>query len=116
MDSHHKTLTLERWQSFGLDKMFLNIISELIRVKSLAKERNLPFANQSLERALELTDLTIQAKPQSPSVFFLKELLRWRDVLAEYYISDEKNEAEIIQIIKTFLSLNSSAYNLGLEI
>jgi len=74
-------IDIKKWQQFSLAQQMANIggeVSRMIAAKERGDESNL---RQSAERALEILDLTINSH-QKKSCF--KELLRLRDVLADY--------------------------------
>lgn len=103
----HKNLTQERWNSFTKDKQILNIASELTRAKNRLKEKDEQYLQNSLDRALELIDLTIadNKKWQSGS---LKELLMLRGVLGEFYAGINKNVSEFIKLIRVLLNFSKT--------
>lgn len=99
----HKNLDSAKWKKFSKENQLLNIASEFSRAKNwLAKNDENEFLN-CLNRCFELIDLTINDYRWSKS---LKELLRFREVLAEFYIKKEKNLKEFIKIFKVLLRFN----------
>lgn len=96
-------MTPEKWQKFSKEEQILNIAAELSRTKFWLKERNSEQALNCLNRAFELIDLTINASHHQKD---LNELLRFRDVLAQFYIDEDKNIDEFMKIFKTLLMLN----------
>ena len=74
-------IDIKKWQQFSLAQQMANIggeVSRMTAAKEMGDENNL---RQSTERALEILDLTINSN-QKKSCF--RELLRLRDVLADY--------------------------------
>ncbi|MBI3306772.1 MAG: hypothetical protein HYZ84_03055 [Candidatus Omnitrophica bacterium] len=112
----HPSLTIERWRTISLDKRLLHILSELGRAKNWIQENNQEYANLSLERALELIDLTIESGVEGKSRFFPRELLRLRKTLAEVYVSPSKDYEEFLTLMKSFMDLDPSIHNLNLQI
>ena len=108
----HKDMTLEKWASQPASRQVLNIASELGRAESMLK-RGLgePF-RASLERVLELIDLTIEV--QLANHGFVREMLRFREVLAGIYLdpSPEALGKEFSSLTKVLLTLEPGAYNL----
>lgn len=96
----HRNLTQERWQKFSKEEQILNIAAELSRAKFWLKEKNEKQILNCLNRAFELIDLTINAFKNQRA---LKELLRFREVLAQFYINKDKNIEEFKKIFKTLL-------------
>lgn len=112
----HPSLTVERWRKMSWEKRLLNILSELCRAKNWIKENHNEYANLSIERALELTDLTIESGLGNKSQFFLKELLRWREMLAGFYVMPSKNYQDFLILLKGFIDLDPAIHNLHLQI
>ena len=84
----HQGLTPERWFKFSLFEQLANVgadVSRIIRAKNVG---DLKFSEQSLDRALELLDLTI-ADPKNKGAK-LKELLRVREALVDYFMYDNE--------------------------
>jgi hypothetical protein len=78
--TQHAGLTLERWQRFDRDRQLLMIANEMHR----GSQVDAPEARERCyERVLRLTDLTAQAGHRPA---FRRELLRWRDGVAELYL------------------------------
>ena len=113
---YHPSLTVEKWQSFSWDKRLLNIGSELIRAKSALQKKDEEARKGALERALELTDLTVEAGIKGKTSGFLRELLRFREMVADFYLSPEKKEEEITGLTKIFFDLDPAVHNLHLQI
>ncbi|MBU0619893.1 MAG: hypothetical protein ABII99_02980 [Patescibacteria group bacterium] len=100
----HKNLTQEKWNNFSKDQQILNIASELSRAKNWIKKQDKNYTQNSLDRAFELIDLTINDNKWRNSS--LKELLRLREMLGEFYIGLNKNINELIKLIKILLKFN----------
>ncbi|MBI3754036.1 MAG: hypothetical protein HY266_08360 [Deltaproteobacteria bacterium] len=86
--AQHATLTVERWSSFSPVQQILMIANEMNRAKRLFSPLDKKGVTLCYERILYLTDLTIQSNPRRG---FRKELLRWRDLAAEEYLSLSRN-------------------------
>jgi len=100
----HKGLAEGRWNNFTKEVQILNIASELSRAKNWLLKGDAKEAESCLVRALELTDLTINDKKWRCS--FLKELLRWRGVLAEFYINPNKDAGKLAILFRILLYFN----------
>jgi hypothetical protein len=83
--TQHASLSPERWSAFSLDQQILMIGNEMLRASRSMRFKDTSL-KQSYERVLRLVDLTIEVNPR-PTL--RRELLRWRDVVAELYISSE---------------------------
>ncbi len=84
--TQHASLTVERWRTFTPDQRLLMIANELTRLTSsmtpgLARSRELGY-----ERVLRLTDLTLEIAGRAA---LRRELLRWRDLVAELFLLPE---------------------------
>jgi len=86
MNYQHKRLARGGWQKFSLLEQLANIGSEVERA-ILWREKNKGYAKLAFERALELLDLTI-ADPENK--LRLKELVRLREVLVDYFVFDNQ--------------------------
>ena len=80
----HKDLASGRWQKFSLLEQMANIGAEVGRAINW-KNRNEENSKMAFERGLELLDLTI-IDPKNKKR--LKELLRVRETLADYFYFD----------------------------
>ncbi len=108
----HKDLTPEKWASQPLSWQVLSIASELGRAEtSLTQGLWDPFKT-SLERGFELVDLTVEAHRSHEGL--LKELLRFREVLAGFYVDPAPGTraADFKTLTQVLLTLDPEAYNL----
>lgn len=80
----HKELAEGRWSSLSLCEQMANIGSEVERTIKW-RGKNAEYSRLAFERALELLDLTIDDKKHKKR---LRELLRLREVLADYFFGD----------------------------
>jgi hypothetical protein len=84
--TQHSSLTPERWSSFNLDQQILMIGNEMNRTTRLLERVDRPGFLLAYERVLRLVDLTIEVQT---GYGIRRELLRWRDLIAEMYVSPE---------------------------
>lgn len=114
----HKGLTSEKWNGQPMEKRILNIVSELTRAKSLMGEKREDLLKSSLERVLELMDLTTDSWKEERSFLWLKEFLRLREMVACLYLQENSSETlpEMINVINAFLDMEPACHNLGLQI
>lgn len=103
----HKKLTQENWNSLPVDQQILNIGAELLRARnSLAHHQEGGETLQnSLDRALELIDLTVDDRKWPAGK--LKELLRFREVLAEFYASADKKITDLTLLLRVLLKFSA---------
>ena len=86
----HASLTADRWAEFSLDQQILMIGNEMNRGRKQFGTEDGAGLKHCYERVLRLADLTIQVN-ERPTL--RRELLRWRDVIAELYL-DEAREPQ----------------------
>jgi len=103
MNKFHKNLTLEKWKKFPKETQILNIAAEFSRAKHWLEEKDNKEVLNCLNRSFELIDLTINDSKWKKS---LKELLRFREVLAEFYIKKDKKLDELVKLFRTLLNFN----------
>lgn len=84
--TQHSTLSPERWAGFPLDQQILMIGNEMNRAAGLMTVQDAARRQSAYARVLQLTDLTIDTRPR-PAL--LRELLRWRDVVAALYLRED---------------------------
>lgn len=103
----HKDLTIERWSKFTLFEQLANVGCDIERAIQWRKKGDLDYSKRAFDRALELLDLTI-ADPKNRQGS-LKELLRTREALIDFFLYDNeyKTSDEIWQ--SYFLDFNFAA-------
>lgn len=84
----HTDLTLERWFRFSLFEQLANVGADVSRTIRWKHDQNLDYSNKSLDRALELLDATITDPKNRGGK--LRELLRVREALLDYFIYDNE--------------------------
>jgi methylphosphotriester-DNA--protein-cysteine methyltransferase len=95
--TQHSTLTLERWRQFDKAQQILMIGNEMNRGKRLTDPERL---RRCYGRVLRLTDLTAQAADRHA---FRREILRWRDGIAELYLAGEPDSERHMQLFEHLL-------------
>lgn len=101
--TQHAELTLERWRRFGRDQQILMIGNEMNRGRRLKEPEAL---RRCYERILRLTDLTAQAAER---LTFRRELLRWRDGVAELYLEARPDPERHRRLLHTLLLMSPEA-------
>jgi hypothetical protein len=86
--TQHATLSPERWSAFSLDQQILMIANEMNRAGKLTRPGDGDRRRSAYERVLNLTDLTIRVRTKRT---FRREMLRWRDLVAEMYVAETTN-------------------------
>jgi hypothetical protein len=102
----HATLSLERWRAFSLDQQILMIGNEMNRARKALRAANRQGLRLAYQRILQLTDLTIAAQTKPTLV---RELLRFRDVVASLYIDESPAELAHTQAFRCLLRLTPVA-------
>ena len=82
---YHKDLTQERWNQYSLFEQMANIGSEVFRALKRGSKGEPRSSRLAFERALELVDLTVEDPKSSDR---LKEILRVRECLVDYFAGD----------------------------
>ena len=82
MNVQHKDLAAGRWNSLSFFEQMANVGSEVERTIKWREKGNAQYSQMAFERALELLDFTVADKKNKKR---LKELLRLREVLADYF-------------------------------
>ena len=106
---HHKTLTKEKWSRFPFYKQIIMIANEINRAKNWIIKGDIDEVKNCYEKALELIDLTVAVLVNKK---VLREILRFREVLAQEYINDKKNIELNRKLFFVLLSLSKDSYNL----
>ena len=84
----HTNLTHERWFKFSLLEQLANVGTDIERAIQCKNNQTLNFSIKAFERALELLEATIaDPKNRGPR---LKELLRVREALIDYFVYDNE--------------------------
>jgi hypothetical protein len=82
--TQHAGLTEERWSAFDLDQQVLMIANEMNRIRRLP-DGDGDARQRAYERVLGLTDLTLATSDRRG---LLRELARWRDLVAALFLED----------------------------
>ena len=102
----HAALTLDRWMAFNLDQQILMIANEMHRAGKLGKAADHARLMNAYERALHLTDLSIQGAGRRG---LRRELLRWRDLLAALYVRRDADSAAHEEAFRCLLRFTPEA-------
>lgn len=98
----HGSLTLERWSAFARDQQLLMIANEMNRGSKLLAPQDRTRLTATYERVLRLVELTVDTRPRRG---LCRELLRWRDLVAELYVSPAAEPSRHQQVLRVFLQL-----------
>jgi len=106
MSTQHAALSPERWASFSLDQQILMIANEMNRARKVIRCQEDGRLKNCYERILRLADLTIQVHERRG---LRRELLRWRDVMAELYIAAQPHPDRHDAAFRCLLQLTPAA-------
>jgi len=106
MNLTHKDQASGKWFQLSLMEQLANVGSEVERTINWRNKNNAQYSRLAFERALELIDLTI-ADPKN--INRLKEVLRVREVLADYFAFNNIYGSTDQSWIKYFLAFNYAA-------
>jgi hypothetical protein len=85
MNCRHKELAAGKWNQLPFAEQMANVGSEIERTISWKTKGLLDYSQRAFERAIELLDLTIADTGNRSR---LKELLRVRETLVDYFMFD----------------------------
>lgn len=105
---YHKLMDAARWRTFSPGRQVLLIASEFSRAESWIKMNDPEAVRRCDERAFELIDLTVDDPKWSRG---LRELLRFRELLAGRYAAGTMDASENNLLLKTLLSLTAESAN-----
>jgi hypothetical protein len=104
--TQHASLSPERWSAFSLDQQILMIGNELNRGMRLLRPEDRTSLGLTYERVLRLVDLTVEVQPRRT---LRRELLRWRDLIAELYLRPEPDPVGHVEAFRTLLLFTPEA-------
>jgi len=104
--AQHAGLSTEKWASFSLDQQVLMIANEMHRASKLLDAENRDRRRNAYERVLALTDLTIAVNTRRN---LRHELLRWRDLAAELFISESAQSQQHFAALRVLLLFTPEA-------
>lgn len=106
MNTQHKELASGRWNKLSFVEQMANVGSEVERTIKWKRQNNTDYKQKAFERALELLDLTIADKKNEGR---LRELLRVRETLADYFVFDNSYQSTDKFWQKYFLAFGVAA-------
>jgi hypothetical protein len=101
----HKSMDSEKWNRYPPEQQILMVGSEFARAKSLLHVDLMGEVKQCYERAFELLDLCAMDPKWRPR---LKELLRFREILGELYLSISKDDPRFMIMYRTLMNWSGS--------
>ncbi|MFA5499516.1 MAG: hypothetical protein WC404_00375 [Candidatus Omnitrophota bacterium] len=106
MSVQHKDLAAGRWKQMPFVEQMANIGSEVERAINWRAKHNDDYSRQAFERALELTDLTLENVSGFPR---LKELARLREALVDSFCGSNQFKSSDELWRKYFLNFTYAA-------
>ena len=106
MPKYHPYLTPAKWSAKPKITQILNIAAELSRSKHWIDKNDPHEIKNCLNRAFELIDLTIADCKWSNG---LKELLRFRELLADFYIRADKDFDYFQKLFRVWLNFDAQS-------
>ncbi len=107
MNTFHGDLAV-RWWGFSIFEQMANVGAEVGRAISWRKKSNLEMSRNAFYRALELVDFTIDDAKNRDS---LKEILRMRELLVDYFVGENIYNSSDEGWEKYFYPFNFAARN-----
>ena len=101
--TQHASLSPERWARFPREHQLLMIANEMNRATALMGADDGHSRTLAYERVLRLTDLTVAVNQQRT---LRRELLRWRDLVAELYLEAVPNVRTHRSVLRCLLQLS----------
>jgi hypothetical protein len=104
--TQHASLSAGRWGSFTLDQQILMIGNEMNRALRLLDGQSQESLRRGYERVLRLVDLTIETNARRG---LRRELLRWRDLIAEQFIAEIPDREAHLSAFRALLQMTPAA-------
>jgi len=106
MNVQHKNLAAGKWNSLSFLEQMANVGSEVERTIKWREEKNAQYSQMAFERALELLDFTVADEKNKKR---LKELLRLREMLADYFVFENVYRSSDKSFQNYFYAFNFAA-------
>lgn len=107
MTGQHTSLTAERWARFPFDQQVLMIGNEMNRASRFLEFSDGRSLRSCYERVLALVDLTVKTQNSLPR---RRELLRWRDLVAQLFIADRSRPEAHLAAFLSLLRFTPASY------
>ena len=107
MAGQHTGLSAERFSRFSRAQQLLAIANEMNRASKLFRPEDRQRLNGAYERVLALADLTVEV---NDSRSLRRELLRWRDLVAEQYVSPVPDPQAHARAFRALLQLHPETW------
>lgn len=101
MAAQHQQLAHGRWQQFSLMEQLAHVGSEVDRAAHWLKKSDTINSRHSIDRALELIDLTLDDQRWNKR---RKEIVRAREVLCDHFYGDNEYQSSTESLQRYFFS------------
>ncbi len=105
--TQHASLAPERWGTFPKDQQLLMIANEMNRATRFERVEDMASLRRSYERILRLVDLTVEVNTERS---LRRELLRWRDLVADLYLAPQPDPERLRAVFRALLLLSPATY------
>lgn len=105
--TQHASLDEETWARHPVSRQILMIANEMNRARKFMTAQGDASRAHAYERILRLTDLTVRVRP-IPAL--RRELLRWRDLVAELYVTNQANRERHDAALRCLLAFTAESY------
>jgi len=105
----HPNLTQEKWNASNRSFQVLSIFAEINRCRGRFERDDLTNARHSLDRCLELIDLTVRDPRWTGGR--RHELLRFREAVGALYVDSDEihtTPTELMRVLRTFHPVSST--------
>lgn len=106
MAVQHQQLASGRWQQFSLMEQLAHVGSEVDRAAHWIKKGDAVSSQKSIDRALELIDLTLDDQRWQKRT---KEITRAREVLCDHFYGDNEYQSSTASLQRYFFSFAMAA-------
>jgi hypothetical protein len=107
MAAQHSGLSPERFARFSRGQQLMAIANEMNRASKLFRPEDRERLGKAYERVLALVDLTVEV---NASRSLRRELLRWRDLVAEQYVSPSPDAHAHARAFRALLQLHPETW------
>lgn len=107
MAAQHAGLSPERFARFSRGQQLLAVANEMNRASKLFGAEDRPRLRSAYERVMALADLTVLV---NDSRSLRRELLRWRDLVAEQYIAEAPDPGAHAAAFRALLQLHPDTW------
>ena len=104
---YHRDLTKEKWSQFPFFQQILMVANELHRANKWIEKGDFSEVKLCYERAFELLYLTVEIPPKERK---LRELLRFKEMLALLYVKKKPLLSENKSLEKVLILLDKESF------